>query len=68
MEKLMYEARPYVYGALSFYALFLSHNSTLMIVSGLALACCCAKVASLRIGHRAQVAIINRKINAQKKR
>lgn len=34
MEEKLYEAKPYIYLALSFYALVISHSSLLMIVSG----------------------------------
>jgi hypothetical protein len=62
MEKLMYESRPYLYGALAFYAIVLSHNSLLMVASGLALASCCYLVSIRRYQHRTQAAIIERKL------
>ncbi|MBC7464596.1 MAG: hypothetical protein H7256_01265 [Bdellovibrio sp.] len=68
MEKLIYEARPYFYGALSFYALVMSHNSPLMIACGLALGVCCALIISRRSGYRAQAAIISRRMQQIKRK
>jgi len=68
MEKFIYESRPYLYGALSFYALILSHNSALMVACGIALAVCCVWVLNRRTAHRAQEAIIARKMKYAKKR
>ena len=68
MEKFFYEGKPYFYGALSFYALVLSRNSALMIACGLALAACCALVLHRRSEYRTQAAIIQRKMQALKKR
>lgn len=68
MEKLFYESRPYIYGGISFYALFLSHNSYLMIGSGIALAICCLTIVNRRYDYRTQMAIIEKKMKNAKKR
>lgn len=68
MEKLIYEGRPYAYGALSFYALVMSHNSALMIACGLALGACCALIFNRRSSYRVQAAIINRKMQQVKRK
>jgi hypothetical protein len=48
MEQFFYENRPAIYGLISFYALFISRNSALMIVSGLILLGCALRVYFLR--------------------
>lgn len=67
MEKFIYEARPYIYGAISFYALFLSHNSGLMIASGIALGICCLWILNRRASYREQAAIIAKKMSHKKR-
>lgn len=55
-KKTLYEMRPYFYGVLSIYAVFLSKNSPLMIVSGIMMGACCVWVSCLRYMYRKQLA------------
>lgn len=48
MEQFFYENRPTIYGLISFYALFISRNSALMVVSGLVLLGCAIRIQLLR--------------------
>lgn len=59
-SKLLYEARPYFYGAISFYALVLSKPNTLMIVSGVMMGLCCLIVSSMRYQYRKEMIPLQR--------
>lgn len=56
MSKLIYELRPYIYGTLAVYAVFLSKYSVLMLVSGSMMAISCVWVSYLRYTYRKSLA------------
>jgi hypothetical protein len=53
IEKLFYEAKPFLYGLLSMYSMTKPDNS-LMLYSGLTLAFCSAWVFFLRLNYRSR--------------
>ncbi len=52
MEEKIYEARPYIYLGLSFYAIVVSHSSALMVFSGALLFMTGAWVVKMRSEYR----------------
>ena len=57
---MFYEARPFAYATISFYALAYSKNSLLMTLSGGVLALCCVLVFVLRFDNRRHMARLHK--------
>ncbi len=51
-KRFLYEARPYIYGVIGFYALVISRQGTVMIISGVLMSLCCLFISSMRYQYR----------------